>query len=209
MSDLEHFFRRLVSQLAATDPARLNRPVPIAEIQTSILPYRRHRRALGLESSEDYELLLLRLCAGEGGLARTEPPEVQARLRGELAGPNPDLSLLREHGDALVTLAGVPVARALMADSGREYAPPGAAPPGGPPAAPPPGRDPAKETTAPDPSHTLRCSACGGALPAGRAVKFCPFCGAGQTPGRCPACGAEIEAEWRHCIGCGAALRRS
>lgn len=209
MSDLEHFFRHLVSRLAAGDPARLNRPIPIADIQTSILPYRVHRRALGLESSEDYEFLLLRLCAGEGGLARTEPPEVQARLRAELASPNPDLSLLREHGDALVTLAGVPVAQALMADSDREYAPPGAVAPGPAPAGAPPGRDPAKETTAPGPSHTPCCPACGGALPTGRAVKFCPFCGAGQTPGRCPACGAEIEPEWRHCIDCGAALRRA
>ena len=44
-----------------------------------------------LESSEDYELVLLRLCAGEGGLVRTEPEEARARFAEELQSPNPDL----------------------------------------------------------------------------------------------------------------------
>ena len=82
MTDLERFFRRLVVTLAATDPARLHQPLRLEAIHESIIPYRSHRRALGLESSEDYELVLLRLCAGEGGLARTEPEEVRARFEG-------------------------------------------------------------------------------------------------------------------------------
>ena len=64
MSDLERFFRRLVTNLANSDPARLHRPLPLPEVYQTIMPYRTNRRALGLDTSEDYELVLLRLAAG-------------------------------------------------------------------------------------------------------------------------------------------------
>ena len=89
MTDLERFFRRLVANLAASDPARLHRPIPLEDIHESIVPYRSNRRALLLDSSEDYELVLLRLCAGEGGLVRTEPEEVRARFAEEAGAPTP------------------------------------------------------------------------------------------------------------------------
>ena len=72
MTDLERFFRRLVANLAGTDPALLHRPIPLEDIHQSIVPYRTNRRALQLESSEDYELVLLRLCAGEEPFALSE-----------------------------------------------------------------------------------------------------------------------------------------
>ena len=96
MTDLERFFRRLVANLAGSDPARLHRPIPLEDIHESIVPYRSNRRALQLESSEDYELVLLRLCAGEGGLVRTEPEEARARFAEELQSPNPDLHVLHQ-----------------------------------------------------------------------------------------------------------------
>ena len=37
---------RMVANLAATDPALLRRPVPLAEVPVSIVPYRGNRRAL-------------------------------------------------------------------------------------------------------------------------------------------------------------------
>lgn len=86
MSDLQHFFRQLVANLSASDPTRLYQALPVADIQEVIIPYRASRRVLALESAEDYEVLLLRLCAGEGGLARTDPPEIQARFQTELEG---------------------------------------------------------------------------------------------------------------------------
>ena len=113
MTDLERFFRRLVVTLAATDPARLHQPLPLEAIHESIIPYRSHRRALGLESSEDYELVLLRLCAGEGGLARTEPEEVRARFAEELRNPSPDLAVLHQYENVLVSLRSAPLAQAL------------------------------------------------------------------------------------------------
>lgn len=219
MSDLEHFFRQLVGNLSTSDPTRLYQALPVADIQHVIMPYRVSRRALGLESAEDYEVLLLRLCAGEGGLARTDPPEIQARFQSELAASNPDLGLLRAHGDALVSLSGHAVARALAVDPHAAYAPPPAPAEETFDAAPshtPPGEEAeddllfddvrAARTTEPHPADAagIMCLYCGGTLPAGRSVNFCPHCGQSQTTLRCPACQAEIELGWRHCVGCGA-----
>ena len=77
MTDLQRFFRVLVRNLAATDPARLRRPLPLTDIRDTIVPYSANRRSLQLESSEDYELMLMQLCAGQEGFARTEPEEVR------------------------------------------------------------------------------------------------------------------------------------
>ena len=81
MTDLERFFRQLVANLAASDPARLHHPIPLEDIQESIVPYRSNRRALHLDSSEDYEMVLLRLCAGEGKPVRESKPLPHARGR--------------------------------------------------------------------------------------------------------------------------------
>jgi len=47
------------------------------------------------------------------------------------------------------------------------------------------------------------CRYCGGALPPGRQAQFCPHCGQNLTVQRCPACGAELELNWKFCISCG------
>jgi hypothetical protein len=104
VTDVERFFRRLVNQLAATDPGRLRQPVPLDEIYRDILPYRTNRRALQLDTSEEYELVLLRLCAGEEGLVETAPAEARARFVQELRSANPDLDVLRSFEDVQVTI---------------------------------------------------------------------------------------------------------
>lgn len=228
VTDVERFFRRLVSNLAATDPARLRRPVPLDEIPREILPYRANRRALQLDTSEDYELVLLRLCAGEGNLVRIEPEEARARFAQEIRSANPDLDALHAFENVQLTLRAESLARALEAEPEGSYAPPsrhaepelvpelvlGAAQfddlpglseaevPGEPPDAdelPEPGKDSAQDAGAP-------CAYCGGALPVHRPVNFCPHCGQSQTQILCPECRAEIEPGWRHCVNCGAAV---
>ena len=131
MTDLERFFRRLVANLAGSDPALLHRPIPLEDIHQSIVPYRSNRRALHLESSEDYELVLLRLCAGEGALVRTEPEEARARFEEELRSPNPDLGVLHRVEHVVVSLRSEPLARALEPEPDPElaYAPPAPMPP--------------------------------------------------------------------------------
>jgi hypothetical protein len=124
VTDVERFFRRLVSNLAATDPARLRRPVPLDEIFSRILPYRTNRRALQLDTSEDYELVLLRLCAGEGSLVRIEPAEARARFAQEIRSANPDLDVLHAFENVQVTLQAE-LADALAPEPGAASAPPG------------------------------------------------------------------------------------
>jgi hypothetical protein len=47
------------------------------------------------------------------------------------------------------------------------------------------------------------CAYCGGQLPVGRAVIFCPHCGQNVGIVHCPACGTELDVGWRFCITCG------
>lgn len=235
MTEVDRFFRQLVSTLAAAEPARLRQPVSVGDISARLLPYRSFRRALQIDSSEDYELALLRLCAGEGGYAHTEPPEALALFQAEVASPNPDLAVLGRAAGAALILAPRRVAEALAspADPHQDYAPPPAAAQTAAPAAPngpiesvdiidaddalplddvrvpqpaPPGPEAGTEedeTTAPGGE---RCSFCGGTLPVGRIVNFCPHCGQSQSVTQCPECRSEVEIGWRHCITCGFAL---
>jgi hypothetical protein len=47
------------------------------------------------------------------------------------------------------------------------------------------------------------CLYCGGDLPVGRAVIFCPHCGQNVGVVHCPSCGSELDVGWRFCITCG------
>jgi double zinc ribbon protein len=218
MTDLERFFRQLVRNLAATDPARLRRPLPLPEVRESIVPYRANRRALQLESSEDYELVLMRLCAGEGGFARTEPDDARAAFAAEIRSSNPDLTVIHQYENAIVSLEPQPLAEALGPEPDLAFAPPASsfAPPTEEPADLPVSEFPSLDLPSLEPYETVpepepaagesRCNRCGGSLPVGRAVNFCPHCGGTQVPTRCPECKADLEPGWRHCVTCGLAL---
>lgn len=52
-------------------------------------------------------------------------------------------------------------------------------------------------------SHDGNCAFCASDLPAGRVVKFCPFCGADQRLQPCGACAEPLEPGWQFCIACG------
>ena len=52
-------------------------------------------------------------------------------------------------------------------------------------------------------SATAPCAFCGGALPGGRAVIYCPHCGQNVGVVHCPNCGTELDVGWRYCITCG------
>lgn len=47
------------------------------------------------------------------------------------------------------------------------------------------------------------CRYCGGALPGGRRIVFCPHCGQDLTTVNCEACGTELELGWKFCTSCG------
>jgi hypothetical protein len=223
VTELERFFRRIVSNLAATDPGRLRGPVPLGEIPTTIVPYRSNRRALQVETSEEYEMVLLRLCAGEGGYIRTEPEEVRLKFEEEAQSTNPDLEVIHRFEDVTLTLRAERVARALQAPSDEPAAPTYVEVPRHVQPEPEPDdaeveeMEQAEETETVDEVPELdefipsaepsgsQCVYCGGTLP-DRPLNFCPHCGQSQVALVCPKCHADVEAGWRHCVNCGLAL---
>lgn len=124
MTDLERFFRRLVDNLIAIDPARLHRPLTLGELSDSVVPYRTNRRSLSIDTNEDYDMLLLRLASGEGGFLRMSSEGVRAQFQGEATSHHPNLGLLRELAGAEFVLGTQPLAHALGPDPMLAYAPP-------------------------------------------------------------------------------------
>lgn len=248
MDDLTRFARRLVEQLSAGSEGA-NRPVAVSQVREKLLPYRVHRRALQLESVEDYETVLLRLVAGERGFVRTQPPAAALRCQQELAGANPDLSVLDEVADSTIQFTSLAAAQVVSDDGGGEI---GAAPPvvanalpviaSAPPviaSAAKPSRRTAEIATAPAAPRDDRpvpaprvdrpkppvmdkpmpepvmasetkssgCPQCQRAIPGGRKVVFCPWCGERLIPFACPRCNTELDSAWQHCITCGAPVK--
>lgn len=219
MDELTRFARRLVEQLTASKEG-VNRAVPIGLIRERILPYRAHRRALMLESVEDYETVLLRLVAGERGFVRTLPAAAAKRCQDELAGANPDLGLLDELADSTIQITSLAAAQIVGDDSEGAPAPP-ALRDDGPPVlagAAKPSRRTAEAASVtprpredhpppPVPGGAGECRHCHHVMPAGRTVVFCPWCGGRLIPFTCARCQTELDSEWRHCITCGAPVK--
>lgn len=102
--ELERLFRILVRRVRDVRPENLSRPFEVAEILRTFVPYRAHRADVGVETAEDYEVLVLRLLSGERGLMFADDA-MQEDLRRELDSGNPDLRALHAYGTARVTLA--------------------------------------------------------------------------------------------------------
>lgn len=216
---LPDLFRLIVRSLAAQDASRVHQPLSINELMDAVVPYRLARRELGVDTSEDYETLFLRLCAGEGDFLQAEPATRDA-FGAELAKPLPDLTLLRVYGDTRVLLRTDPLREALAEDPVRRYAPPEARVPEREPEPEPVVDEAVVEAPEPEPlvephadeefpaeaddaPHPARCPFCGGLLPRRLVVNFCPHCGMGQDIGTCRACGADMDVGWRFCVQCG------
>jgi len=250
MDDVERMYRHLVRIIRATSPQLLTQPFPVSDLYSTILPYRLHRRELGLETNQDYEMALLELLSGARGYLIVEDRMKQA-LVGSLKSANPDPGLIREFAGARVALApdalrqldgdGQPAAAAPPADAATIATAPtgttireatsaarptaglattaptaqvgaardtGAAPtrPTGTTASAPATvtRRPSRPITVASPGE--ECPHCKGELPAGRPINFCPHCGQDLTMRHCPACGSELEHEWKFCVTCGRAV---
>lgn len=219
MDELTRFARRLVEQLTASKEG-VNRAVPIGLIREKILPYRTHRRALMLESVEDYDSVLLRLVAGERGFVRTQPAGAAKRCQDELAGANPDLGVLDQLADSTIQITSLAAAQIMGDDHGGEGSPSEA--PVMASEAKPSRRTAEIASVAPRPreesppglaaeakpsGRESECRHCHHVMPAGRTVVFCPWCGGRLIPFTCARCQTELDSEWRHCITCGAPVK--
>jgi hypothetical protein len=67
------------------------------------------------------------------------------------------------------------------------------------------GAQPAAPEREPDAAAAAegRCAFCDSSLPAGRQVRFCPWCGGDQSTRPCGACGEVVEQQWLFCVACG------
>lgn len=217
--DVDRMFRLLVTTMTARSPEELTRPFKVADLHQHILPYRLYRRELGLETNQDYELTLLTLLSGAGGYLLVDDRMADA-LQRELASPEPDTGAFRQFGESEVTIDPDALARVAQAprtsraaEAGAASASSGTRPivandPGSggamsadsSPAAPPM-TPTGRPTIVAAPGET--CRFCGGELPAGRPLTFCPHCGQDQTVLHCEACGTELEMRWKFCTTCG------
>ena len=224
--EIERLFRRLVLNVAQLDASRLDAPLPLVEIHENLVPYRTHRAVLAIETHQDYEMTVLRLLAGEGGFARVEPDEVRELLEREAQAVSPDTGIFRSFPSATVRLEPDQVREVLGATP-----PVGAAPPAPEPAAPAAtafvfaegeaANDDADQPGLPfsladgEPPEEIeligrdvsiggaQCGYCGGDLPVGRTVIFCPHCGQNVGVMHCSVCGTELDVGWQFCITCG------
>ena len=202
MDELTRFAQRLVEQLGASGEG-VHRPVEVAALRETVLPYRTHRRALGIDTVEDYETVLLRLVAGERGYVKTVPAEAAERCRKELAQANPDLAVLDEVAGATVQITSMAAAQIVEDDA---------------PDPPAKAAKPVRKAVPPDlptgPALSAlpevaadMCPHCKHSVPAGRQVVFCPWCGMRLIPFTCARCNTELDSAWKHCITCGAPVK--
>jgi len=188
MDALDRMYQVLVRNVRERHPNLLNAPFTVAELYQQVLPYRHFRRELGLETNQEYEMVLMELLTGARGYL-----DVDERLRDQLGkemdSRSPEPSRVRDFADAHVSLN--PSARTSVTGSTPV------------PAAGEGSR--AAESGGAQGDHT-RCRYCGGELPrdmSGRNLNFCPHCGQNLQVLNCPACGAEVESGWKFCVVCG------
>src|SRR6201999_3903238 len=96
--------RHLARTIRSKFPQYLTQPFDVSELHQTILPYRHHRRELGLETNEDYEITLTALLAGERDYLIVDDLMKDA-LKKELATPNPDPSAFKQFAGKTVALS--------------------------------------------------------------------------------------------------------
>jgi hypothetical protein len=104
MDNLDRMYRHLVRTIRSRFPRYLSEPFDVGELYQTILPYRHHRRELGLETNEDYEITLTELLTGARDYLIVDD-HVRDVLKAELAAPNPDPSAFKQFSTSRVTLS--------------------------------------------------------------------------------------------------------
>ncbi len=197
MDDLDRLFQRLVHNIRNGHAEYLSVPFTVQELYDTLVPYRHYRRDLGIDTNQDYEAALTRLLSGEKGYIRADQ-SMQDRLKKEMSSPHADVGAFRDYAETRITLApdalqklgvAIPSQNAggytgngnggSSAQTGTSFAVPGTM------------------------EAVSACKFCGGTLPEGRAVTYCPHCGQNLAAKHCPGCGAELDPVWKFCINCG------
>jgi hypothetical protein len=198
MDDLDRLFQRLVHNIRNGHAEYLSVPFTVQELYDTLVPYRHYRRDLGIDTNQDYEAAVTRLLSGEKGYIRADQA-MQERLKKEMASPHADVGAFRDYAETRISLApdalqklgvAVPahsIGRAGQAGNGNGGAPADAASVFG-------------VSTMEVPEG---CKFCGGTLPEGRKVTYCPHCGQNLAAKHCAGCGSELDPAWKFCVNCG------
>ena len=235
MDDLDRVFHRLVSNIRHHHSEYLTSPFTVQEMYETLIPYRHHRRELGIETNQDYEIAVGRLLSGERDYLLADQA-MRDKLKSELQSGHGDPGAFRDFAGAKVSLAPEALRRirALTSSADDDAAAATAAPAKPQPTinATFPIASPAPQPTAAAPARPAQtapvapaveanrvapaalnsmmttsvpegCRFCGGTLPEGRTVVYCPHCGNNLSVSRCPACGSELEKGWKFCVTCG------
>jgi len=231
MDDLDRVFHRLVSNIRHRHPEYLTLPFTVQELYETLIPYRHHRRELGIETNQDYEIAVTRLLSGERDYLHADPA-MRDKLQAEVKASNMDPGAFREFAGSKVSLAPEALRRikalTASADGAQAEAPGSASQPSsesadedqdGPAGA---GSQPAVSATFPVSSAPSAVSA-PPVLPASQAgvggsalssmmqspvAEGCRFCGGTLPDGRnavyCPHCGNNLSVS--RCPACGSEL---
>lgn len=104
MDDLDRIFHRLVSNIRHRHSEYLTLPFTVQELYETLIPYRHHRRELGIETNQDYEIAMTRLLSGERDFLLTDP-SMRDQLKAEIESRNMDPGAFREFATSKVSLA--------------------------------------------------------------------------------------------------------
>ena len=170
---LTRFHRILVREFGSRYPWDLTAPLTVVEIAKNLVPFEVHREELGLETISDYEHVLLRLLAGQGGFLNLAPEDRREEIRKLLRSPDLNTGKYRDFLADDVYLKKV--------DATMESA----------------------EEVNKDLPFFDDCPSCTEELPKEAAVNFCPFCGDDVRRVLCESCTRELRLNWRFCVGCG------
>jgi hypothetical protein len=129
---------------------------------------------------------------------------MQERLKKELAASHTDLGAFRDYGDTRISLAPEAVQKlgvSIPAQNSGGYAV------GARVAGSQGGNGESTTSFAIPAISTMEaaagCKFCGGTLPEGRPVTYCPHCGQNLAAKHCAGCGAELDSAWKFCVNCG------
>ena len=226
MDNLDRMFRHLARTVRAKQPQYLSQPFTVAELHQSILPYRLHRRELGLETNEDYEITLTELLSGARDYLIVDE-SMRERLRAELAAKNPDPTAFKQFSTSTVAISpnalrsleagpddgSTPLAVEALRPSPMTAATPVASAPPPVASAPQPptlktAPRPAPSADAASPRLSTSRSPIGSRAVVANAGERCRYCNellpAGRTITFCPHCGQNLTVV--NCEACGTEL---
>lgn len=104
MDNLDRMYRHLVRVVRSRFPQHLVQPFSVSDLNQTILPYRLHRRELGLDTNDDYELTLTELISGARDYLIVDDA-MRDTLGAALAEVNPDPSAFKKFASSMVALS--------------------------------------------------------------------------------------------------------